>query len=245
MANINVYTDKLNLVQAAADLFVERVDMADGRFTVALAGGSTPLPVYELLASSKYAAQVDWSKVHVFFGDERAVPPTHEDSNYGAAQTALLAHIPIPLENVHRIKGELPAEEAADDYEAQLAEFFDGGAPTFDLHFLGMGDDGHTLSLFPGVTSVLEEKERRVVATADKQHDHTRVTMTAWAASASHMIAVLVAGQKKAETLKAVLEGAHQPHKYPIQLIKPAHGEMRWMVDEEAAALLTKADSTG
>lgn len=239
MANIQVYDDKLSLIKAAADLFLERADMAAEHFAVALAGGSTPLPVYELLASSEYNSQINWSKTHVFFGDERAVPPTHQDSNYGAAQTALLSHVPIPLENVHRIKGELPAEEAAKDYGLHLKEFFNGGPPAFDLHFLGMGDDGHTLSLFPGVTSALEEKKHRVVATSVPNHNHQRITMTAWAANASSVIAVLVSGKDKAQTLKTVLEGEYQPHKYPIQLIQPDHGDMHWLVDKDAAALLS------
>jgi 6-phosphogluconolactonase len=240
MPNIEIYGDKANLVKAAADLFVERAQAATKRFTVALAGGSTPLPVYELLATDAYAPMIDWNTVHIFFGDERAVPSTHKDSNYNAIQDVLLGHLPIPKENVRRMRGELGAEEAAKDYGLMLKDFFDDGPPAFDLHLLGMGGDGHTLSLFPGVTSALEEHHHRVVATGDDKHDHPRITLTAWAANASRLIVVLVAGEGKAEVLRDVLEGPHQPHKYPIQLIQPTDGELRWMVDKAAAAKLTK-----
>ena len=239
MNNVEIYEDKAALVEAAAALFVERASAATDIFTVALAGGSTPLPVYELLVTDRYAAQVDWNKVHVFFGDERAVPKTHQDSNYGAIQSAFLAHVPIPLENVHRMKGELPAEEAAKDYGLMLKEFFDGGAPAFDLQYLGMGGDGHTLSLFPGVTDALEEKEHRVIATGDDKHPHDRITLSAWAANASKLLVVLAAGAGKAEKLREVLEGGYEPAVNPVQLIKPEGGELRWMVDRAAAAKLT------
>lgn len=239
MPNIEVYKDKEALTKAVADLFVQLAADTEGNFTVALAGGSTPLPVYELLATDTYAAQVDWNKVHIFFGDERAVPPTHNDSNYGAAQTAFLSHVPIPLENVHRMRGELSAEEAAKEYGLMLKEFFDGGAPAIDLHLLGMGGDGHTLSLFPGVTDALEETEHRVIATGGDKHAHPRITMTAWAANASRVIVILAAGEGKADMLRTVIEGEHLPHKYPVQLISPTNGELRWMVDKAAASKLT------
>ncbi len=240
MPHIEVYDDKASLVKAAADLFVEQSQAVTDRFTVALAGGSTPLPVYELLASDAYAPMIDWNKVHIFFGDERAVGSTHKDSNYNAAQDAFLGHVPIPKENVHRMRGELGAEEAAKEYGLMLKDFFEGGPPAFDLHYLGMGGDGHTLSLFPGVTAALEETDHRVIATGDDKHAHARITMSAWAANASSLIVVLVLGEGKADTLKDVLEGPHQPHKYPVQLIQPSSGDLRWLVDKAAAAKLTK-----
>ncbi|MEL7232946.1 MAG: 6-phosphogluconolactonase [Chloroflexota bacterium] len=239
MHNIDIYDDKPALIEAAAKLFVEQAAATQDKFTVALAGGSTPLPVYELLATDTYASQVDWNKVHIFFGDERAVPKTHQDSNYGAAQTAFLSHIPIRLENVHRMKGELPVEEAAKDYGLMLKDFFDGGPPAFDLHYLGMGGDGHTLSLFPGVMDALNETEHRVVATGDDKHPHERITLTAWAANASKVVAVLVSGEGKADKLREVLEGEYTPERNPIQLIKPSPGQLLWMVDQAAASKLT------
>ncbi len=241
MANIDVYDNEQHLAEAAANLFVEQAAAADGQFTVSLTGGSTPLPFYRLLATDKYASQVDWNKVQVFFGDERAVPPNHDDSNYAAAQSALLSHVPLPLENVHRMKGELDAEEAAKEYGELLRDFFDGGPPAFDLHIIGMGDDGHTQSLFPHVTDALYEDEHRVIATRHPNHPHPRITMTAWATNTAKLIVALVSGAEKADVLRDVLEGDHQPEVYPVQLIQPADGEMRWMIDQAAAAKLSEA----
>ena len=238
MPNIHRFQDKDALAQAAAERFVELAAVTEGNFTVALPGGSTPLPMYEKLASYNLSAQVDWAKVHIFFGDERAVPPTHADSNYGQAQTAFLAHIPIPLENVHRIHGELGAEAAAKRYGLELQAFFDGGAPAFDLHILGMGDDGHTASLFPHITPALHEAKHRAVATGDDHHPHPRITMTPWAINAAHNVIVLVSGEKKAKMLQTVLQGDVLPDTYPIQHINPV-GNFFWYVDEAAAAQLT------
>jgi len=238
MANIEIYKNPDQLARAAADLFKQKAAAANGRFTVALAGGSTPIPFYKLLATDAYAAQIDWNGVHVFFGDERVVPQNHEDSNYAAIQSAFLSQVPIPLENVHRIKGELDAEAAAKDYGERLQRFFDGGPPAFDLNIIGMGTDGHTLSLFPGKSEALHERKHRVVATSHPNHKHPRVTLTAWAANTSEHIVSLVRGAEKAAVLKAVLEGSHQPQKYPIQLIQPTSGQLTWMLDQSVAAQL-------
>lgn len=241
MPHIHRFPDKDALAQAAAARFVEMASATAGNFTVALPGGSTPLPLYEQLASYNISAQINWSNVHVFFGDERAVPPTHPDSNYGQAQTTLLGHVPIPLENVHRIHGELGAEAAAKRYGEHLQDFFDGGPPTFDLHILGMGDDGHTASLFPHVSAALHERKHRAVATADANHPHPRITMTPWAISAAHNVLVLVSGENKAEMLRTVLQGPFNPDAYPIQHIKPT-GSLIWYVDEAAAARLATTE---
>jgi 6-phosphogluconolactonase len=237
MDNLRVFDDKLTLAEAAAETFVEMASSTEGIFTVALPGGSTPMPLYEKLASYNVSARINWAQVHVFFGDERAVPPTHDDSNYGQAQTALLSHVPIPLENVHRVRGELGADEAAKQYGLELQAFFDGGPPAFDLHILGMGDDGHTASLFPNQTASLYEKKHRAVSVHDNVHPHPRITMTPWAISSALNILVLVSGAKKADMLRTVLQGPHQPDTYPIQHIQPDHG-MMWYVDREAAAKL-------
>lgn len=238
MNDLKIFANNNALIQGAADLFVELANTTPGIFTVALAGGSTPLPIYKLLASDLYASRINWNRTHIFFGDERCVPPTHEDSNYKAVQTAFLSHVPIPLENVHRMKGELSPEDGAKDYGLMLQKFFDGGAPAFDLHFLGMGDDGHTASLFPGMTAALTEKKHRVVATDSAKHIHPRLTMTAWAINAAKMIIVLVSGKKKADMLHTFLHGHHQPEQYPIQLIKPINGQLHWFVDQDAASRL-------
>ncbi|MFZ4816306.1 MAG: 6-phosphogluconolactonase [Phototrophicaceae bacterium] len=227
------------LYTAAADLFLERYHKAANRFSVALAGGSTPLPVYCLLATPAYAAQVDWSRVHVFYGDERIVPIDHPDNNYRAIHEAFTSQVPIPAANLHRVAVELGVPNAGIAYGRHLKEFFDGGAPTFDLQYLGMGDDGHTLSLFPGDETAMNETHHRIVNVQDSLHPHPRVTLTAWAANASQVIAILVSGSKKAATLKAVLEGDYQPLQYPVQLIQPTSGDLRWLLDQDAAAALS------
>lgn len=237
MPHIHRFPDKTALAQAAAERFAEMAATTEGNFTVALPGGSTPLPFYEKLASYNVSAKINWAKVHIFFGDERAVGPTHKDSNYGQAQTTFLSKVPIPLENVHRIHGELGAEDAAIRYGKHLQAFFHGGPPTFDLHILGMGDDGHTASLFPNMTTALHETKHRAVATGDDHHPHPRITMTPWAINAAHTALVMVAGKKKADMLQKVLQGPFLPDTYPVQHVKPA-GTLLWYVDEAAASQL-------
>jgi len=223
------------LYTAAADLFMECYHKAANRFCVALAGGSTPLPVYRLLATPPYAAQVDWSRVHVFYGDERIVPVDHPDNNYRAIHEAFTSQVPIPAANLHRVPVELGVPDAGITYGRYLKEFFDGGAPTFDLQYLGMGDDGHTLSLFPHDQAAMNETHHRIVNVQDALHPHPRVTLTAWAANASQTIAILVSGSKKAAMLQEVLEGEYHPLRYPVQLIQPTSGDLRWIVDSDAA----------
>ncbi len=240
MNDIHVFDGADALYAAAADLFVQQASAATGDFTVALPGGSTPLPLFRLLATGDYASRVDWNRVHIFFGDERAVPKTHADSNYGQAQTVLLSHVPISLEHVHRIHGEEGAHEAAIRYGQHLQSFFDGGPPAFDLHILGMGTDGHTASLFPGATAALHEQKHRAVPTAHGNHPYERITMTPWAINAAKQILILVSGRKKADMLHRVLNGPHQPELYPIQAIRPQTGPT-WYIDQAAAARLETA----
>ncbi len=201
---------------------------ADGRFTIALSGGETPRTLYRELV----AAPVDWSRVHFFWGDERAVPPASPRSNYRMAKEALLSHIRVPGENVHRILAEKPPEEAAADYEKEIEGFF-GGWPRFHLTLLGLGADGHTASLFPG-SPALEVKDRIVVAASE------RISLTAVALNRSARIVVLASGAEKAAALAAVLEGPPAPEKFPAQLIRPESGEITWLVDAAAASLIQK-----
>jgi len=238
MTQIDIFDSPEALADATVERFISAASRAGGRFTVALPGGSTPLPVYERLADYNQSARVNWNAVHIFFGDERAVEPTHDDSNYGQAQSALLGHVPIPLENIHRIHGELGAEDAAKRYGEELQAFFDGGPPTIDLHILGMGTDGHTASLFPNAGAALHEEKHRAVATQHHDHPHPRITMTPWAINSAREVLVLVTGEKKADMLRTVLEGPNQPDTYPIQYIQPK-GNLHWYVDAAAAAKLT------
>jgi 6-phosphogluconolactonase len=236
--NLRVYNDARELSEAAARMFVEearrRIDES-GRFAVALAGGSTPKVTYEILAREYGGPEdLDWSKVHAFFGDERSVPPDHEDSNYRMAREALLSHVPVG--SVHRMRGEMEPREAAALYEEELEEFF-GGPPVLDLVLLGIGEDGHTASLFPD-TPALDARDRWAVENPVEKLNTTRLTLTVPAVDAARKVAFLVAGEGKAEALEEILEGDANPHKYPAKLVRP-EAEVAWMVDRAAARLLT------
>ena len=234
--SVVIFENPEKLAEAAARAFVEKAAKAiaeRGRFAVALAGGSTPKATYEMLARD-HASDVDWADVHVFFGDERTVPPDHEDSNYRMARGALLDHVPVG--SVHRMKGELPPDEAAALYEEELLTFFEDGPPVLDLVMLGIGGDGHTASLFPE-TSALEVTDRLAVANPVPKLDTTRVTLAAPFLNAARDINFLVAGEDKAEALKEILEGDADPRRYPAKLIQPPGGPV-WMVDRAAASML-------
>jgi 6-phosphogluconolactonase len=235
--NLFIYETPEELAAAAARDFVARAGEAigeRGRFAVALAGGSTPKATYEALARD-YADRLDWSGVHVFFGDERTVPPDHEDSNYRMACEALLDH--LPLGGVHRMRGELPPEEAATAYEEELKTFFEETPPRFDLILCGLGEDGHTLSLFPE-TSALDVTDRWVVANPVLKLETTRLTLTVPVANAARAVTFLVAGEGKAGALKEILEDDADPRAYPAKFIRPEGGDLSWMVDKAAASLL-------
>jgi 6-phosphogluconolactonase len=235
--NLRVYGDARELSKAAAQLFVEearrRVDES-GRFAVALAGGSTPKMTYEILAREYGGPEdLDWGRVHAFFGDERSVPPDHEDSNYFMAQEALLSR--VPLGSVHRMRGETKPREAAALYEKELEEFF-GGPPGLDLVLLGMGEDGHTASLFPR-TPALDARDRWAVENPVEKLSTVRLTLTVPTINAAQTVVFLVAGEGKAEALREILEGDADPGDYPAKFVQPKSGPT-WMVDEAAAGLL-------
>ena len=238
---VRVYQDIESLSRAAAWRFVEVASAAiedAGRFSVALAGGSTPKRVYELLASGEFREQVDWSKCHLFFGDERAVPPEDAGSNYRMANEALLSRVPLPVENIHRIRGEGDVVANALAYEDELREFF--GAvewPAFDLVLLGMGDDGHTASLFPH-SEALGEREAWVVANWVESLKAYRITLTAPAINNARHVLFIVTGAGKAERLREVIKGASEPERLPAQLISPTAGTREWYVDSYAASRL-------
>jgi 6-phosphogluconolactonase len=233
------------LYQAAAAEFVHQAGEAveaKGACTVALSGGSTPKGLYGLLADDPaWRGQVPWDNMHVFWGDERHVPPDHPDSNYRMAYEAMLSKVPIPPANVHRIKSEHPdARQAADDYEQTLQAFFHlaaGQLPRFDLIFLGLGPEGHTASLFPG-TKALHETSRLVVSTWVGKLFTERITLTPPVLNNAACVIFLVSGGDKALPLKAVLEGPDEPEQLPAQLFRPSHGRLLWLVDRAAARLL-------
>lgn len=238
---VQVFDDAEAVARAATETFARLASEAveeRGTFSVALSGGTTPRRVYELLASDAYRERVPWSKVHVFFGDERAVPPDHAESNYRMASEALLSHVPVPSENVHRIEGLGDAAANASDYESVMRGFFgEAEWPRFDLVFLGMGDDGHTASLFPN-TAALEESRAWVAPNWVEKLQAWRVTLTAPAINAARRIVFLVTGASKAERLREVLDGPHDPARLPSQMIRPRDGALSWYVDRAAAAKL-------
>lgn len=207
-------------------------------FSLVLTGGSTPGPIYERLAHPNFANAIDWQRVHIFFGDERCVPPDHPDSNFGMAHDTLLQHVPIPDEQIHRLKGELNPQNAASEYESVVRAFLEQNPPGFDLTLLGMGDDGHAASLFPG-TNAINEKERWVVAHHVKKLDAWRLTMSPPLLNRSENIMFVVSGSSKAAALHQVIEGDFQPMRYPAQIIRPDNQMLTWVVDSAAAEELT------
>jgi len=245
-AELQILGNAEEIARVAADEFVryalEVVGMR-GLLTVALSGGSTPIKLYSLLASGadSFLTRVPWDKIHFFWGDERHVPPDHSDSNYRMVYEAMLSKVPVPLENVHRIKAENPdAGKAAGDYERVLYEFFQSVTiqlPHLDLVLLGMGPDGHTASLFPGTNAILEQKHY-VVANWVQKFNTYRITLTLPVLNNAAYVIFLVTGEEKAEALRFVLQGKYQPERFPAQLIRPINGSILWLVDQAAARLL-------
>ena len=230
------------LAKTAADFITKRINevlKTQARFTIALSGGSTPKALHELLAKPPYVEKIPWAQLHVFWGDERYVPIDDEQSNAGMAYDTLLGHVYTPEEQIHIWRTDLEPDAAAADYDQVLHEYFNDRGPTFDLVLLGMGDDGHTLSLFPG-TEVVHEQTAWTKAYFLTQQNMFRLTLTAPIVNRASCIVFLVAGPKKAEPLKEVLEGDYNPNKYPSQVIRPIDGELVWLVDEKAAELVAK-----
>jgi 6-phosphogluconolactonase len=241
---IQTFPDAHAAAVACAESFATLAEAAvseTGRFTVALAGGTGPREAYSLLAGPPYASHIPWSGVHLFWGDDRCVPPEHPRSNFAMANTAFVSRVPIPPANVHRMRGELPAREGADAYARELADFFGPGIPRFDLVHLGVGPDGHTLSLFPFDAPVLRERERTVVHSLYHPLGEWRNTITVPVANAAARVELLATGSDKAAIVRAVAEGPLDPFRLPAQLIRPARGELVWMLDAPAASLLALA----
>jgi 6-phosphogluconolactonase len=241
--DIRIFNDLEYLSQAAANLCIEQAAKSISerdRFLVALNGGNTPLRLFQLLASD-FHDQVDWSKIHIFWGDERCVPPDDPGSSYGQARDMLLSRIPIPDSNIHRIIGELGPVEASKDYSLLLKEFSSPPLdwPRVDLVYLGMGEDGHTASLFPG--SPVDVTEPVLPVTAHYQdRPANRVTLTPVVFNSAGMVVFMATGKKKADILAEVLSDRYNPFLYPAQRIKPKRGQLIWLVDEEAASKLPK-----
>lgn len=242
-----VVADQAALAREAAERLAEAAGAGlarTGRFTLALVGGSTPRRLYDLLATKPLRSRLPWDRTHVFWGDERAVPPEHPESNFGMARAALLIRLPIPADQVHRMQAERDdLDGAARDYEAAIANTFGippgGQPPALDLILLGLGPDGHTASLFPH-TQAIHETRRWVVPNHVPQLQADRLTLTAPMLNRGETVLFLVAGAEKASMLKEVLEGPMDPERLPAQLIRPAAGRVVWLVDRAAASRLAQ-----
>ena len=234
---------------AAARRFVGLAKTAidgGGRFTAVLAGGSTPAALYRLLAQEPYRGQVNWPRTWIFFGDERCVPPDSRDSNYQMARETLLDHVPLPEVNVFPMHGEWPPQRAADAYALQLrAQLEDEGRswPRFDLILLGMGDDGHTASLFPGMPalSVMDQVVAATCVPDYVQPNVARVTLTLPVLNAAAAVLFLVAGERKAGAVARVLGRSRSAEPLPAALVRPGDGTLTWLLDRAAARGLDDA----
>jgi len=243
---VRILTDLPAIAKRAAQEFLQAATSAVAKnhsFSVALAGGSTPKALYSLLATDPVMrAQLPWDKMRLYFGDERNVAPEHADSNFRMATEALISKAPLKPEQVFRIKGEYKdTEKAAQEYEQALRASFklaDGQFPRFDLVLLGMGNEGHTLSLFPG-TKALHETKRLVVRNWVGKLYTERITLTAPVANQAALVIFMIAGADKALALKGVLEGPHEPEQLPSQMIQPQNGKLLWLVDTAAGGMLT------
>ena len=241
--DIRIFKDLEILSRHAANIFVEQAAFSIAerdRFLVALNGGNTPTRLFQLLATD-YRDKVDWNQIHVFWGDERCVPPDDLGSSYGRARDLLLSHVSIPPGNIHGVNTSLSPAEAASDYALFLRQFSNSPlfVPRFDLIYLGMGEDGHTASLFPN--STVHATETVISVTAHYQdRPANRVTLTQLVFNQAHMIVFMATGEKKAVTLAEVLSDRYNPAQYPAQRIDPKDGELIWLVDEAATSKLPR-----
>lgn len=213
---------------------IETTLQSRDQFTWVVTGGNSPKLLYELLAAAPYRDRIDWSRLHIFWGDERAVPFNDSRNNARMTFEQLLSHVPVVKEQVHIMQTDISPEASAEAYEKMLHGYFDEAGPTFDLVLNGMGDDGHTLSLFPG-TAVIHETSAWVKAFFLQAQDMYRITLTAPLVNRAHKVAFLTFGANKAHALQEVLKGARNVDQYPSQIIQPASGELHWFVDEAAA----------
>lgn len=243
MSRIQVHPDAHAAARAIAQSFADQARAAAdarGRFSVALTGGSGPVEAYRLLGEEPFRSAVPWAGVHLLWGDERCVPPGHERSNFRMANETFVARVPVPPANVHRMRGELPPEEGAARYAEELAAFFGPGVPRLDLVHLGVGPDGHVASLFP-FSEPLHEHERTVTTNLHLPLGEPRITLTLPVLNAAARVEMLVIGASKAEVAWAVLRGPLDPFRIPAQLVRPADGEIVWMMDRAAAARVEDA----
>ena len=236
-----IFPNKQAIAVYAAMRFIEIAQNAihkNGRFSIALSGGGTPQAFYELLAMNDYANQIQWQHVHLFWGDERSVPPTSDGSNFKQVREALIDHVPIPPENVWRVRGELEPADGARDYAQQLERFSPQSPPRFDIALMGMGSDGHTASLFPNSPLEVEGSAIPVVANYGDRPAR-RVSLTPSVFNAAHNVWFMVSGAGKAETIAKVFS-ENNPLLYPAQRIRPIDGNLTWFLDVDSAEKLPR-----
>lgn len=235
---MRIFNDHSRLSQAASRVFIRTAAQAiseRGRFLAVLSGGTTPIALYRLLAH----ADLDWSRTFLFWGDERCVPVEDPANNYSQARQALLAEVPIPKQNIHRILSELSPAAAAQDYAEQLRGFSEPPLewPRFDLVLLGVGEDGHTASLFPG--SPVEAVEPVIAVTGNYQNRPTeRVSLTPLVFNSARLVLFLASGIAKSAIIANIFKGGDHPDLWPAQRIRPSDGRITWMVDAQAASRL-------
>jgi 6-phosphogluconolactonase len=240
---------KIVVVNDAAQLFVRAAEeiahvageaiCTHGEFTFCLSGGSTPASTYELLGT-RFLNSVDWKEVRFYWGDERCVPPDNPESNYAMANRTMLSKLGLKAEQVFRMRGELPPDEGALDYEQQLKQSFglgDSEFPRFDLILLGLGDNRHTASLFPGDAAIHEARRSVVAVEVDAEPRH-RLSFTPPVLNNAERVMFLAAGQKKAEAVRDIVDGPRDPDHFPAQIVAPTAGEVMWFLDRAAASLL-------
>ena len=239
-AGVAVHPDARAASAALAESFAAHAReavRARGRFSAALTGGSGPVHAYRLLGEEPLRSRIPWEGVHLFWGDERCVPPGHARSNFRMANEAFVSRVPIPPANVHRMRGDLPPARGAEAYAEELAAFVGPGVPRFDLIHLGVGPDGHVASLFP-FTRALRERERIVTTSLHLPLGEPRITLTLPVLNAAARIELPVLGADKADIVWTVLRGPIDPFRFPAHFVRPAEGEMVWVVDAGAAARL-------
>jgi 6-phosphogluconolactonase len=237
---LHIYNTKEEMSEALASWMCEVIEntLKDQEyFTLVLAGGSTPKLLFKTLASDKFKDRINWKRIHFFWGDERIVPYADDRNNARMAHDLLINHLDVPFTHVHIMRTDIEPNFGRDAYRKVLHDFFDNTSTSFDLVLLGMGEDGHTLSLFPG-SPIIEEHQRWVNTVYNKEQQMYRITLMPLLINMAARIAFMVDGEKKAEVLQKVIQGDYRPSELPAQIIKPVNGELHWFVDNAAAQRL-------
>lgn len=238
----NVYKDIEKLSEGLASWMCDLIQSTlhnQEFFTLVLSGGSTPKSLFKKLASPEFKDKIDWKRIQLFWGDERAVPFSDDRNNAKMAHDILIDHLDIPATQVHAMRTDIEPVFSAQEYEKMLHTYFANTTKSFDLVLLGMGDDGHTLSLFPGSAIIEEMNDDWVKAVYNEEQQMYRITLMPVIVNRSANIVFMVDGPKKTTVLKEVIEGEYNPVQLPSQIIKPANGELYWFLDETAAEKLS------